>query len=116
MATNAAKTSLDLDALFTQLRSRSIFPDQVARHPQTQDGSRGAVIATRTTGLHRRLNQLFTPSGWTRNYDVTAVSAVSRQKRDKIIQTVSVSHLYADDRASWNSLRSGEQWQMSRMR
>ena len=34
-----------------------------------------------------RLNQLFTPSGWTRTYEVTTVSAVTRMKKDKLIQT-----------------------------
>ena len=34
-----------------------------------------------------RLNQLFTPSGWTRTYEVSTVSAVTRMKRDKLIQT-----------------------------
>jgi hypothetical protein len=58
-----------------------------------------------------RLNQLFTPSGWTRNYDVTTVSAVSRQKRDKIIQTgkVLVTCTLTIARLGTHS-GSGEQW------
>jgi hypothetical protein len=54
----------------------------------TQDGRRGAVIAFADPRAYTdRLNQIFTPTGWTRSYAVTAVSAVSRMKRDKVIQT-----------------------------
>jgi hypothetical protein len=54
----------------------------------TQDGRRGAVIAFADPRAYTdRLNQIFTPTGWTRSYAVTAVSAVSRMKRDKMIQT-----------------------------
>ena len=54
----------------------------------TQDGRRGAVIAFADPRAYTdRLNRLFTPTGWTRSYAVTAVSAVSRLKRDKVIQT-----------------------------
>jgi hypothetical protein len=34
-----------------------------------------------------RLNQIFSPTGWTRAYDVSTVNAVSRTKGDKVIQT-----------------------------
>ena len=58
-----------------------------------------------------RLNQLFTPSGWTRNYDVTAVSDLSRQKRDKMIQTgkVLVTCTLTIARLGTHT-GSGEQW------
>ena len=113
MATNAAKTSLDLDALFTQL-AEPFDPSEIkwrVTH-KTQDGSRGAVIAYADPRAYTdRLNQLFTPSGWTRNYDVTTVSAVSRQKRDKIIQTgkVLVTCTLTIARVGTHS-GSGEQW------
>jgi hypothetical protein len=113
MATNAAKTSLDLDALFTQL-AEPFDPSEIkwrVTH-KTQDGSRGAVIAYADPRAYTdRLNQLFTPSGWTRNYDVTTVSAVSRQKRDKIIQTgkVLVTCTLTIARVGTHA-GSGEQW------
>ena len=113
MATNAAKTSLDLDALFTQL-AEPFDPSQIkwrVTHT-TQDGSRGAVIAYADPRAYTdRLNQLFTPSGWTRNYDVTTVSAVSRVKRDKIIQTgkVLVTCTLTIARVGTHA-GSGEQW------
>jgi hypothetical protein len=113
MATNEAKTSLDLDALFTQLAEP--FDPSVIRWRvthTTQDRSRGAAIAYADPRAYTdRLNQLFTPSGWTRNYDVTAVSAVSRQKRDKIIQTgkVLVTCTLTIARLGTHT-GSGEQW------
>jgi hypothetical protein len=113
MATNEAKTSLDLDALFTQLAEP--FDPSVIRWRvthTTQDRSRGAAIAYADPRAYTdRLNQLFTPSGWTRSYDVTAVSAVSRQKRDKIIQTgkVLVTCTLTIARLGTHT-GSGEQW------
>lgn len=54
----------------------------------TQDGRGGAVVAFADPRAYTdRLNQLFTPTGWTRSYNVTTLSAVSRLKRDKVIQT-----------------------------
>ena len=113
MATNEAKTSSDLDALFTQL-AEPFDPSEIkwrVTHT-TRDGSRGAVIAYADPRAYTdRLNQLFTPSGWTRNYDVTAVSGVSRQKRDKIIQTgkVLVTCALTIMRLGTHT-GSGEQW------
>ena len=119
MATNAAKTSSDLDALFTQL-AEPFDPSEIkwrVTHT-TQDGSRGAVIAFADPRAYTdRLNQLFTPSGWTRNYDVTTVSAVSRLKRDKTHpDRQSVGYVHADDRASWLTQEAESSGQMSRMR
>jgi hypothetical protein len=113
MATNEGKPGPDTDALFTQLAE----PFQSAEIKwrvthSTHDGARGAVIAFADPRAYTdRLNQLFTPSGWTRNYDVTTVSAVTRQKRDKIIQTgkVLVTCTLTIARLGTHS-GSGEQW------
>jgi hypothetical protein len=113
MASNEAKTGPDTDALFTQL-AEPFQPAEIkwrVTHT-TRDGSRGAVIAFADPRAYTdRLNQLFTPSGWTRNYDVTSVSALSRQKRDKIIQTgkVLVTCTLTIARLGTHS-GSGEQW------
>lgn len=113
MASNEAKTGPDSEALFTQL-AEPFDPSQIkwrVTHT-THDSSRGAVIAFADPRAYTdRLNQLFTPSGWTRNYDVTTVSAVSRQKRDKIIQTgkVLVTCTLTIARLGTHS-GSGEQW------
>jgi hypothetical protein len=54
----------------------------------TQDGSRGAVIPFADPRAYTdRLNQVVNPSGWTRTYNVATVSAVTRLKRDKVIQS-----------------------------
>ena len=113
MATNEAKTGPDTDALFTRLAEPFGLSEIKWRVTHTShDGTRGAVIAFADPRAYTdRLNQLFTPSGWTRNYDVTTVSAVSRQKRDKIIQTgkVLVTCTLTIARLGTHS-GSGEQW------
>ena len=54
----------------------------------TRDGSRGAVIAFADPRAYSdRLNHVFTPSGWTRAYEVNTVSSVTRMKKDRLIQT-----------------------------
>lgn len=89
MATEEANISPELDALFAQL-VEPFDPSEIkwrVTH-STQDGKRGAVIAFADPRAYTdRLNQIFTPTGWTRTYDVSTVSAVSRMKRDKVIQT-----------------------------
>jgi len=113
MAINEAKLGPDTEALFTQLAEPFDSSEIKWRVTHTtQDGSRGAVIAFADPRAYTdRLNQLFTPSGWTRNYDVTAVSAVTRQKRDKIIQTgkVLVTCTLTIARMGTHT-GSGEQW------
>ena len=89
MATKEIKTKQDLEALFTQL-AEPFDPSEIkwrVTHT-TRDGSRGAVIAFADPRAYSdRLNQLFSPTGWTRNYEVSTVSAVTRTKKDKLIQT-----------------------------
>ena len=113
MAINEAKHGPDTDALFTQLAEPFGATEIKWRVTHTShDGTRGAVIAFADPRAYTdRLNQLFTPSGWTRNYDVTTVSAVSRQKRDKIIQTgkVLVTCTLTIAKLGTHS-GSGEQW------
>lgn len=89
MAAHEAKVGPDTDALLTKLAEPFDSSEIKWRVTHTtQDGSRGAVIAFADPRAYTdRLNQLFTPGGWTRNYDVTTVSSITRQKRDKIIQT-----------------------------
>ena len=101
------------DALFSRLAEPFGLSEIKWRVTHTShDGTRGAVIAFADPRAYAdRLNQLFTPSGWTRNYDVTTVSAVCRQKRDKIIQTgkVLVTCTLTIARLGTHS-GSGEQW------
>jgi hypothetical protein len=89
MATEEVKTAPQPSALFTQL-AEPFDPSEIkwrVTHT-TQDGSRGAIIAFADPRAYTdRLNQIFTPTGWTRTYDVSTVSAVTRMKRDKAIQS-----------------------------
>ena len=89
MATEDVNTVPEPGALFTKL-AEPFDPSEIKWRMThtTQDGRRGAVIAFADPRAYTdRLNRVFTPTGWTRTYDVTTVSAVSRMKRDKLIQT-----------------------------
>ncbi len=89
MATENVKPNPEPDALFTQL-AEPFDPSEIKwRVTHTnRDGNRGAVIAYADPRAYTdRLNQLFTPTGWTRSYQVSTVSSVTRMKRDKLIET-----------------------------
>lgn len=89
MATEDVKPNPEPDALFTQL-AEPFDPSEIKwRVTHTnRDGNRGAVVAYADPRAYTdRLNQLFTPTGWTRGCQVSAVSSVTRMKRDKLIQT-----------------------------
>jgi hypothetical protein len=89
MATEAGTANPELNALFAQL-TEPFDPSEIkwrVTHT-TQDRRRGAVIAFADPRAYTdRLNQIFSPTGWTRAYDVSTVNAVSRTKGDKVIQT-----------------------------
>ena len=113
MAIKEAKTNTDLDALFTQLAD-PFDPNEIkwrVTHT-TRDGDRGAVIAYADPRAYTdRLNRLFTPTGWTRTYEVSTISAVTRMKKDKLIQTgkVLVTCTLTITRLGTHT-GSGEQW------
>ena len=101
MATQEANANPELDILFTQL-AEPFDPSEIKwRVTHTnRDGNRGAVIAFADPRAYTdRLNQLFTPTGWTRTYEVSAVSSLTRMKKDKLIQTGKVQEgsALADD-------------------
>ncbi len=89
MAVEEFQTAANHEALFAAL-AEPFDPSEIkwrVTHT-TQDGRRGAVVAFADPRAYTdRLNHVFTPTGWTRTYNVTTISAVSRQKRDKLIQT-----------------------------
>jgi hypothetical protein len=89
MATAKAKSSSEFDSLFTQL-AEPVDSDEIkwrVTHT-TQDGRRGAVIPFANPRAYTdRLNQIFSPNSWTRSFDVSTLSGLSRMKRDKVIQT-----------------------------
>ena len=89
MTTQEEKLTIEPADLFAHL-AEPFDPSEIKwRVTHTmQDGSRGAVVAFANPRAYTdRLNQIFTPTGWTRSYTVTTVAAVSRFKRDKIIAT-----------------------------
>ena len=89
MATEETKASRDPNNAFVEL-AEPFDPSEIKwRVTHTnRDGNRGAVIAFADPRAYTdRLNQLFTPTGWTRTYDVSTVSSVTRMKKDKLIQT-----------------------------
>src|ERR1700757_155457 len=54
----------------------------------SRDGRKGRVTPYADPRAYTdRLNQIFTASGWTRQYSVNTISPVTRVKRDKTIQT-----------------------------
>ena len=55
---------------------------------KSKDGKRGCVIPYGDQRAYTdRLNQTFTPAGWTRVYQVTTLSPITRMRKDKTIQT-----------------------------
>jgi hypothetical protein len=89
MATEDMKPNPEPDALFMQL-AEPFDPSEIKwRVTHTnRDGNRGAVIAFADPRAYTdRLNQLFTPSGWTRTYEVSTVSSLTRMKKDKLLRT-----------------------------
>jgi hypothetical protein len=54
----------------------------------SRDGRKGRVTPYADPRAYTdRLNQIFTASGWTREYTVNTVSPITRLKKDKLIQT-----------------------------
>jgi hypothetical protein len=89
MATEQARPNQESEIQFNRL-AEPFDPSEIKwRVTHTnKDGTRGAVIAFADPRAYTdRLNLLFTPSGWTRTYEVTTVSSVTRMKKDKLIQT-----------------------------
>lgn len=55
---------------------------------KSRDGKQGRVTPYADQRAYTdRLNQLVSPSGWTREYSVSSLSSLTRFKKDKVIQT-----------------------------
>src|ERR1700757_4351552 len=89
MATQETKPNPEVDTLLLRLAEPFEVSEIKWRVTHTnKDGSRGALIAFADPRAYTdRLNQLFTPTGWTRSYEISTLSSVTRMKRDKLIQT-----------------------------
>jgi hypothetical protein len=89
MATQETKPNQEVAALLLRLAEPFEVSEIKWRVTHTnKDGSRGALIAFADPRAYTdRLNTLFTPTGWTRSYEISTVSSVTRMKKDKLIQT-----------------------------
>jgi len=113
MAIEAGTATPELNTLLAQL-TEPFDPSEIkwrVTHT-TRDASRGAVIAFADPRAYSdRLNQIFTPSGWTRTYEVNTVSSVTRIKKDKLVQTGKVLVTCTVTIAGLGThADSGEQW------
>jgi len=113
MAIEAGTATPELNTLLAQL-TEPFDPSEIkwrVTHT-TRDASRGAVIAFADPRAYSdRLNQIFTPSGWTRTYEVNTVSSVTRMKKDKLVQTGKVLVTCTVTIAGLGThADSGEQW------
>jgi hypothetical protein len=78
----------------------------------SRDGRKGRVVPYADPRAYTdRLNQIFTASGWTRQYTVHTVSPITRVKKDKEIQTGKVMVTCVVSITGFGShAGSGEEW------
>ena len=78
----------------------------------SRDGRKGRVVPYADPRAYTdRLNQVFTASGWTRQYNVHTVSPITRVKKDKAIQTGKVMVTCVVSITGFGShTGSGEDW------
>jgi len=78
----------------------------------SRDGRKGRVVPYADPRAYTdRLNQVFTASGWTRQYTVHTVSRITRVKKDKAIQTGKVMVTCVVSITGFGShAGSGEEW------
>jgi hypothetical protein len=89
MATAAKFTVAEREKLFAQLEV-PFDPAQIKwRVMRTSNNGRSGVILpfADPRAYTDRLNQLFTPAGWTRAYTVSSVPSLTRMERGKVIVT-----------------------------
>ena len=78
----------------------------------SRDGRKGRVVPYADPRAYTdRLNQVFTASGWTRQYTIHTVSPITRMKKDKAIQTGKVMVTCVVSITGFGShTGSGEEW------
>jgi hypothetical protein len=92
MATAAKFAGVEREKLFAQLEE-PFDPVQVKwRVMRTSDDRRSGVVLpfADPRAYTDRLNQLFTPAGWTREYSISTVPSLTRVDRGKVIVTSKV--------------------------
>jgi hypothetical protein len=113
MATAAKFTAAEREKLFAQLEV-PFDPAQIKWRVMrtSSDGSSGVVLPFADPRAYTdRLNQLFTPAGWTRAYTVSSVPSLTRVERGKVIVTgkVLVATAVAISRLGSHT-GTGEEW------
>jgi hypothetical protein len=92
MAFAAKLSGVEREKLFAQLEV-PFHPDQIKWRVlrTSSDGRSGLVLPFADPRAYTdRLNQLFTPAGWTREYTVSTVPSLTRMERGKAIVTSKV--------------------------
>lgn len=111
--TNASPAGPDLNELLAEL-AVPFSPDQVQWRvtSTTKDNKRGQIVPYANARAYTdRLNVLFSPQGWTREYKVETISNVTRVRKGEIILsgkvlvtcTVTIFGL-------WSHSGTGEEW------
>src|ERR1017187_5667949 len=92
MATAGKFSEAEREKLFAQLEA-PFHPDQIKWRVMrtSNDGRSGLVLPFADPRAYTdRLNQLFTPAGWTREYTISTVPSLTRVDRGKVIVTSKV--------------------------
>jgi hypothetical protein len=92
MATAAKSSGVEREKLFAQLEV-PFHPDQIKWRVMrtSNDGRTGLILPFADPRAYTdRLNQLFTPAGWTREYTISTVPSLTRLEKGKAIVTSKV--------------------------
>src|ERR1035441_6705851 len=98
MATAAKSSGVEREKLFEQLEV-PFHPDQIKWRVMrtSNDGRSGLILPFADPRAYTdRLNQLFTPAGWTREYTISTVPSLTRVDRGKVIVTSKVLEAAAE--------------------
>ena len=92
MATAAKSSGVEREKLFAQLEV-PFHPDQIKWRVMrtSNDGRTGLILPFADPRAYTdRLNQLFTPAGWTRAYTISTVPSLTRMEKGRAIVTSKV--------------------------
>jgi hypothetical protein len=92
MPSVAKFSGAEREKLFSQLEV-PFHPDQIKWRVMrvSNDGRSGLILPFADPRAYTdRLNQLFTPAGWTREYTISTVPSLTRVDRGKVIVTSNV--------------------------
>ena len=108
--TTTSPSGLDVTKLLAELEV-PFSPDQVRWRVTntTNDKKRGQIVPYADCRAYTdRLNALFTPQGWTREYKVETMTNITRVKKGESIRLrQGAGHLHGHDRWHWVAFRHG---------